>query len=502
MQLLHQLTLLLALNAHFTVAVLRLPLARRGPETVRRPTTSVVFKDAAHRSSRTRVETDYTLENPKVIADNGALRPGNRVKLQNFGNVQYIGSVGFGNPPQYVDMAFDTGSSDTWIPGIHCASCSPHHRFDVSKSTTFFDTREKFYDEYGSGSVSGTVGVDSVTVSGFVVTHVRFGVAVAESTRLQTFLADGVFGLGFEHLARITRPTAFAALAEQQADLANMFAFHLTSEASVIGSELHLGGYDLSVVGPNASFHYTPVVRLPPFDSFMYWTIQMNDFSVLSRHTDKMDTDVSNGASPENLAALKMCTPFCYAIVDTGTSLISIPASDFNDVIREITGDNDCDGVYCNAVSFRDFPVLRFGMVPDNVFLLQPQDYLSCLDYGRCTLQLEETSDPYWVLGDVFLKTHYTLFDAEHMRVGFACNGSVCQGGSGDIFGADKEEDAFSAWETAFLLSACFAATSLVLAVFQLHYHHYEDDQEANESCLRQDRGVCSSFLHGDDRRS
>ena len=146
----NHLTLLLALNLHFTVAVLRLPLARRGPETVSRPTNSIEFKDVVHQSSRTRVKIDYTLENPKVLTDNGALRRGNRVKLQNFGNVQYIGSVGFGNPPQYVDMAFDTGSSDTWIPGIHCASCSPHHRFDVSKSTTFFDTREKFYDEVGA----------------------------------------------------------------------------------------------------------------------------------------------------------------------------------------------------------------------------------------------------------------------------------------------------------------------------------------------------------------
>ena len=351
------------------------------------------------------------------------------------------------------------------------------------------------FAQYGSGSVSGTVGVDSVTISGYAVTHVRFGVAGAESTRLQTFLADGIFGLGFEHLARITRPTAFAVLTEQHADFANMFAFHLTSEASVIGSELHLGGYDSSVVGPNASFHYTPVVHLPPFDSFMYWTIKMNDFSVLSRSMNKMETGVSNGDSLKNVATFKMCNPSCYAIVDTGTSLISIPASEFNDVIREITGDNDCDGVYCNAVSFRDFPVLRFGMAPDNVFLLQPQDYISCLDYGQCTLQLEETSDPYWVLGDVFLKTYYTLFDVEHMRVGFACNGSVCQGGSGDIFGANKEDDAFNAWETALLLSACFAAASMFLAVFRLHYHQYNDDQEAKESRLQQDRGVCSPFF-------
>ena len=56
--------------------------------------------------------------------------------------------------------------------------------------------------------------------------------------------------------------------------MSNMFAFFLSSTAYETGSELHIGGYDLSMVGPNASWHYTPVVQLPEFDSFTYWTIK------------------------------------------------------------------------------------------------------------------------------------------------------------------------------------------------------------------------------------
>ncbi|GMF11051.1 unnamed protein product [Phytophthora lilii] len=349
--------------------------------------------------------------------------------------------------------------------------------------------------QYGSGSVSGTVVVDTVTISGYTVDSVRFGVIDDESDKLQEFLADGIFGLGFEGLAHISRPTVFAALAGQNADLENMFAFYLTPEAYRTGSELHIGGYDLSVVGPNASFHYTPVVKLPEFDSFMYWTIKMNSFFILPSSSDSghQDGDVDNndGGTTEGDVTANMCDPFCYAIVDTGTSLISVPAGQFDDVVSKITRGLDCNGIDCDAVDVKDFPVLHFGMEPDNVFLLQPQDYVLCSGWGQCKLQFQSTTDEWWILGDVFIKTYYTLFDAERMRVGFACEGDVCQGGRGDIYGDNGEGGAFGAWENAFLLGSCFAAACMFLFVFLLN-------QQDEEPYLNQDEGFLGGLI---DRR-
>ncbi|KAG1704859.1 hypothetical protein DVH05_004888 [Phytophthora capsici] len=416
-----------------------------------------------------------------------------RVTLQNFGNVQYIGSVGFGNPPQYFDVVFDTGSSDTWIPGTSCDNCGSHHQFNSQRSTTFLDTEEKFYDAYGSGSVSGTVVVDTVTISGYTVDSVRFGVIDDESDKLQEFLADGIFGLGFEGLAHISRPTVFAALAGQNADLENMFAFYLTPEAYRTGSELHIGGYDLSVVGPNASFHYTPVVKLPEFDSFMYWTVKLNNFSLRPSSSSSIRSDGEKGMSAAATdMTTNLCDPFCYAIVDTGTSLISVPAGQFDEVVSKITRGLDCDGIDCSAVDVKDFPVLHFGMEPDNVFLLQPQDYVLCSGWGQCKLQFQSTTDEWWILGDVFIKTYYTLFDAERMRVGFACDGDVCQGGRGDIYGDNGEGGAFGAWENAFLLGSCFAAACMFLFVFLLN-------QQDEEPYLNQDEGFLGGLI---DRRN
>ncbi len=74
--------------------------------------------------------------------------------------------------------------------------------------------------------------------------------------------------------------------------------------------------------------------------------------------------------------------------MDTGTSLIAVPNSQYEDVLKLIVGDLNCEENMCTDVDESSFPAMRFGLVPNSIFIIQPSDYIECYGGRRCRVKI------------------------------------------------------------------------------------------------------------------
>ncbi|KAH8234517.1 hypothetical protein KR038_002586, partial [Drosophila bunnanda] len=310
--------------------------------------------------------------------------------LSNFDNYQYYGNISVGTPPQYFMVQFDTGSSNLWIPSVSCtvAGCANHQTYNQTASSTYQANGTYFSITYGTGSVSGYLALDSVSVGGLTVTQQKFGQVYTEiGTNFVDALFDGILGMGFPALAADGVVPVFQNMINQSLVANSVFSFYLRDNGSTVnyGGELILGGSDPSLY--RGGLTYVPVSQ-PAYWQFITDSIKIGN------------TVVSVGDA---------------AIADTGTSLIIAPLAEFDTIAALFAADSS--GVfYCTSTKSMPDLVINIQGVE---FTISPSYYIE-QSGSECQLLIQSINQDFWIMGDVFLGRFYTEFDVGNQRLGFA----------------------------------------------------------------------------------
>ncbi|KAI0426312.1 aspartic peptidase domain-containing protein [Xylaria sp. FL1042] len=300
----------------------------------------------------------------------------------------YFAEVELGSEGKQLYMLLDTGASTTWVMGSTCTSksCLMHNTFGPDDSKTYNDTGKAYSVEYGTGSVRGTVVEDNLTLAGLSV-NLQFGVANTTSDQFTQFPFDGILGLA------TSSNTWLSAVMDAKLIDSNLFGISLSrSSDGTNDGEIVFGALD-----PNK---YTGDITYTSLKSDSAWTIPMDDITISGK---------SAGITGRS------------AYIDTGTSFVFGPPNDVEAMYKLIPGSSSSDGSTYTVPCDTDSQVaFTFSGASWNV---SSKDFLSGPNSdGTCTGNIYgiEYVSGGWLLGDVFLKNVYSVFDVDNARIGFA----------------------------------------------------------------------------------
>ncbi|XP_055437110.1 pregnancy-associated glycoprotein 1-like [Bubalus kerabau] len=335
-------------------------------------------------------EHAYRLSQISSRASNLTFHP-----LRNIKDKLYVGNITIGTPPQEFQVIFDTGSSDLWVPSVFCTSpiCSTHVMFRHFDSSTFRPTKKTFSINYGSGRMKGVVVHDTVRIGDLVSTDQPFGLSMAE-LGFDGIPFDGVMGLNYPKLSFSGAIPIFDKLKNEGAISEPVFAFYLSKDKQE-GSVVMFGGVDHRYY--KGELNWIPLIQAGD------WSVHMDRISMKRK--------------------VIACSGGCEAVVDTGTSVIEGPRRLVNNIQKHIGAMPRGSEHYVSCSAVNTLPPIIFTIngidypVPAQAYILKDSR-------GHCYTTFEQnkvsSSTETWILGDVFLRWYFSVFDRGNDRIGLA----------------------------------------------------------------------------------
>ncbi|EFB21335.1 hypothetical protein PANDA_002461, partial [Ailuropoda melanoleuca] len=304
----------------------------------------------------------------------------------------YLGEIGIGSPPQNFLVLFDTGSSSLWVPSVQCQSqaCDSHSRFNPNMSSTYSSDGQIFSVRYGSGGLSGIYGYDTLRVQSIQVPNQQFGLSEHEpSPYFNQLKFDGIMGLAYPALAEGRGTTALQGLLRAGLLSSPVFSFYLGREPGSGGGVSGLGG--------------------------TFFPLQRGDTALPSESPNLRRRHSPALREPQSEEETQ----------PTGTSLLTIPQQYLSALLQATGAEADRYGQFlvdCNNI--QNLPTLTF-LISRVPFSLPYHSYVFTGN-GICTIGVQATylpsssGQPLWILGGIFLRSYYSIFDIGNNRVGFA----------------------------------------------------------------------------------
>ncbi|SCM08047.1 plasmepsin VII, putative [Plasmodium chabaudi adami] len=345
----------------------------------------------------------------------------------------YYGKIAIGeNSENIFNVLFDTGSTEFWVPFKTCkfTKNNTHNKYERTKSFKYkYDNKglpSVLEINYLSGKLVGFDGYDTVYLGpGFAIPHTNIAFATSiDIPVLEKFKWDGIIGLGFENedsQKRGIKPFLDHLKDEKiltEKNYKNMFGYYITNT----GGYITLGGIDDRFKrSPDEKIIWSPVST-----EMGFWTIDILGIRkeeqpyMNERRDDEVIVKYEGFHDGSN-----------KSIVDTGTFLIYAPKKTMENYLNDLTI-NSCEDKH-------KLPYIIFQIKSKEIesikglsvieLVLSPNDYvIEYIDEVKSTkeciigIQSDEDNINGWTLGQVFLKSYYTIFDKDNLQIGFVRN--------------------------------------------------------------------------------
>ncbi|KAI7895361.1 rhizopuspepsin 6 precursor [Mucor mucedo] len=367
----------------------------RQTKPTKQPTLSVSLKANADytpnvRASLAKAVAKFTKHSERPVSNagdsSGTVSIG-VVPVVDYGHdIMYYGIISIGNPPVDFKINFDTGSSDLWIASTMCSSCTTQTLYNSTQSKTYVKDGRPWSIYYGDGSnASGVLAQDTVVIGNITIANQTIELAQQESSSFAHGVTDGLLGLGFGSITTVDGiKTPFENMISQGLVDSPVFGVYLGKASKKGGGEYTFGGSNPSKY--NGTLHTVPVNS-----SRGYWGVDISNVKV-------GNTSVASGFD---------------GILDTGTTLLIFTEEIANNVAKAYGATGNGDGTFRIACDTSKFKPLVFTMngndfyVPrDSLIFQKDGDYCFAAFAYSSGLNLS-------ILGDVFLKNNYVIFNQE-----------------------------------------------------------------------------------------